>query len=270
MIVNNKIFFTGGKGFIGKEVIPLLRKDGYEVVAPSSSELNLTDNTSVRKYFDEHGFDYHAIVHAAVIGGRRITEDGLITYLDNMRIFENIFAYYKYVDRFINIDSGASLFDSGQIPLDPYGFSKYCAARSVRTIKHGINLKLFGCFGIQEDDHRFITTAIKNYINKKPIIIFQDKLMDFMYVKDFYKILKYSLECAPHLLGARPHMLHCTYDRKFHLSDIAEMINDLDRHKVPIIIESKERGEPYCGNFSIDLNYIGLDQGIYEIYESLC
>jgi len=116
---NNKIFFTGGNGFIGKEVIPLLRKDGYKVVAPSSSELNLTDNTSVRKYFDEHGFDYHAIVHAAVIGGRRITEDGLITYLDNMRIFENIFAYYKYVDRFINIDSGASLFDSGQIPLDP-------------------------------------------------------------------------------------------------------------------------------------------------------
>lgn len=267
---SKKIFFTGGGGFIGKEVIPLLRKDGYEVVAPSSSELNFTDNNSVIKYFNEHGFNYHAIIHAAVIGGRRTTKDGLITYLDNMRIFENIFAYYKYVDRFINIDSGASLFDSGNIPLDPYGFSKYCSARSVGSIERGINLKLFGCFGIHEDDHRFITTAIKNYINKEPIIIFQDKLMDFMYVKDFYKILKYSLECGPYLLQARPHMIHCSYDRKFYLSDIAEMINDLNSYTVPINIESKEKGEPYCGKFSIDLNYIGLDQGIREIYESLC
>ena len=91
-----------------------------------------------------------------------------------------------------------------------------------------------------------------------------------MYVKDFYKILKYSLECGPHLIQARPHMLHCTYDRKFYLSDIAEMINDLDRYDVPIIIESKEKGMPYCGKYSIDLDYIGLDRGIQEIYESLC
>ena len=269
-MISKKIFFTGGNGFIGKEVIPLLRKDGYEVVAPKSSELNLIDNNLVRQYFDVNGFKYDAIIHAAVLGGRRITQDGLITYLDNMRMFENIFAYSKYVDRFINIDSGASLFDSGEIPLDPYGFSKYCAARSVKNVENGINLKLFGCFGIHEDDHRFITTAIKNYINKEPITILQDKLMDFIYVKDFYKILKYSLECGPYLIQARPDMLHCTYDRKFYLSDIAEMINDLDRYDVPIIVKSKENGMPYCGKFSIDLDYIGLDQGIQEIYESLC
>ena len=268
-MTNKKIFFTGGGGFIGKEVIPLLIGDGYEVTAPSSSELNLTDNKSIKEYFDKNGFDYGAIIHAAVVGGRRIKGDNLITYLDNMRMFENVFAYSKYVDRFINIDSGASLYGTDQIPLSPYGFSKYCSARSVDNINNGINLKVFGCFGTHEDDHRFITTAIKNYINREPITIFQDKMMDFFYVKDFYKVLKYSLECCPHLIQARPKMLHCTYDRKYYLSDIVEIINSLNTYRVPTILESVERGEPYCGNFSIDLNYIGLEQGIIDLYESL-
>lgn len=265
----NRIFFTGGNGFIGKEVIPLLKKDGYDVVSPSSKELNLTDHQSVKEYFNRNGFDYHAIVHAAVIGGRRIKKDNFITYLDNMRIFENIFSYSKYTDRFINIDSGASFFDSGDIPTDPYGFSKYCAARSVNDFERGINLKVFGCFGVHEDDHRFIKTAIKNYIQKKPITIFKDKLMDFFYVKDFYKILKYSLEAAPGLIMARPKNINCVYDRKYYLSDIAEIINGLDSHEVPIVIEDDKRDQPYCGSFSIDLNYIGLEQGLMDLYESI-
>ena len=33
------------------------------------------------------------------LGGRRIKQDGLITYFDNMRMFENIFAYSKYVSK---------------------------------------------------------------------------------------------------------------------------------------------------------------------------
>ena len=36
---NLKILFTGGKGFIGREIIPLFRKDGYEVVDPSSKTI---------------------------------------------------------------------------------------------------------------------------------------------------------------------------------------------------------------------------------------
>ena len=263
-----KIFFTGGGGFVGREIIPLLKKNGHKVIAPRSRELNLLDSDAVNDFVKGQEFD--AIIHSAIYGGRRCKKDDLDDYYNNIRMFENVFRYVKDVDRFINFDSGASLFDSGDIPLDPYGFSKYCAARSVTNVENGINLKLFGCFGIREDDHRFITTAIKNYINKEPITIFQDKLMDFMYVKDFYKILKYSLECGPHLIQARPDMIHCTYDRKFYLSDIAEMINDLDRYDVPIIIESKEKGMPYCGKYSIDLDYIGLDRGIREIYESLC
>ena len=49
---NLKILFTGGKGFIGREIIPLFRKDGYEVVDPSSKELNLLDSDAVKKFIE--------------------------------------------------------------------------------------------------------------------------------------------------------------------------------------------------------------------------
>lgn len=81
-----------------------------------------------------------------------------------------------------------------------------------------------------------------------------------------YKVLKYSLEVSPEI---QPKNLNCVYDRKYYLSDIAEMVNGLDSHRVPIIIKQDGEGSPYCGSFSIDLNYIGLEQGIVDLYESI-
>jgi len=265
-----KIFFTGGNGFVGKEIIPLLKEDGYTVIAPSSSQLDLKNHQSVNEYFDSNGFDYYAIVHAAVLGGSRLKEDDSDVYYDNMKMFENIFSYASNVDRFINFDSGASLYGDDDIPTTPYGFSKYCSARSVNDFEKGTNLKIFGCFGIKEKESRFISTAIKNYIKRKPITIFQDKLMDFFYVNDLYKILKYSLESFPGMIVTRPKNINCVYDRKYYLSDIAEIINGLGEYEVPIIIEDGNRGKPYCGSFTIDLNYIGLEQGLVDLYEYFC
>ena len=51
-------------------------------------------------------------------------------------------------------------------------------SRSTEEHSGGTNLKIYGCFGVLEDDHRFLKTAIKNYKNKEPITIFQDKLFD--------------------------------------------------------------------------------------------
>lgn len=269
MKLTKKIFFTGGNSNVGKGVIPLLERDGYKVVAPSSKELNLIDNRSVREYFDKNGFEYDAIVHAAVLGGRRFKKDDLLIYFDNMRMFENIFSYSYKVDRFIHFNSGASLYGSGLIPNDPYGFSKYCMARSTYDNVGGINLNIFASFGPDDNDQRFLTTAIQNYIKKEPIVIFQDKLFDFFYVKDLYKILKYSLDSSHYHIGIMPKDLDCVYDRKYYLSDIAEMINGLGDYKVPIIIQNEEVGKPYCGSFGIDLNYIGLEGGLIDLYESL-
>lgn len=258
-----KILFTGGNGFIGKEIIPLLINDGYDVYAPTSKELNLIDNLSVKKYFDENGFDYDVIIHSAVVGGRRWKTDGYSVFFDNLKMFENISLYSNKVSKFINFDSGASLFGSQFIPSSPYGFAKYCIAKNVFNFDNGINLKIFGCFGIYEQKTRFFATNIKNYIDKKPMVIFKNRLMDFIYVKDLYKILKYVLE-NDNLIDKN---IDCVYKEKYSLKNIAEFINYLDKHKVPIVIENDDMDFSYCGKLSVDLNFIGLQKGMSDYYK---
>ena len=57
-----KVLFTGGSGFIGRNVIPILREK-YEVITPTRSELNLLDTNEVEKYIVNGKFD--VIIHSA-------------------------------------------------------------------------------------------------------------------------------------------------------------------------------------------------------------
>ena len=259
---NLKILFTGGKGFIGREIIPLFRKDGYEVVDPSSKELNLLDSDAVKKFIENDNFDI--IIHAAMCSGtgRYGKPDGLEVLYKNMRMFENVFRYVNEVDSFVNFDSVASLFNTSQIPESAYGFSKYCIARSVDKEVNGINVRLYGCFGSSEDPNRFLAINIKNYINKKPIKIFKNRQMDFMYVKDIYKNTLYAIE-------NNIKDINCVYEEKKYLTDIADVVNNLNDHSVDIIVENEGFDPPYSTTSKlIDVEYIGLEQGIRECYEN--
>ena len=42
--MGNKVLFLGGSGFIGREVLPLMKLNGYDVDYPGSNELNLLDD----------------------------------------------------------------------------------------------------------------------------------------------------------------------------------------------------------------------------------
>ena len=44
-----KILFTGGTGFLGRNLIPLLSKK-YHIFAPGRKELNLTDIKTLESY----------------------------------------------------------------------------------------------------------------------------------------------------------------------------------------------------------------------------
>jgi dTDP-4-dehydrorhamnose reductase len=57
-----KVLVTGGRGFVGSNLVHVLRED--EVLAPSHAELDLEDRAATDAYVREHAPD--AIVHAAI------------------------------------------------------------------------------------------------------------------------------------------------------------------------------------------------------------
>lgn len=271
-----KILFTGGNGFIGRQIIPLLETEGWEIVRPRSHQVRLEIASEVDSLFN--GERYYAIIHGAIVGGRREIEDGPTVFYKNMMMFENIFKHVESTQLFINLDSGASYGrpapveqpspqDFGKVvPADNYGFSKYCIAKRVLNHSKGINLRVFGCFGPYEEASRFFNTNVNNYINKRNIEIFKDRKMDFIYANDLYKIISYFLSMGKKSLV---NDINCVYKEKYYLSEIAGMINNLSDHKVEIIKQGNYEEYPYCGypNSIECIEYDGLEKGIRDCYD---
>lgn len=271
-----KILFTGGNGFIGRQIVPLLEQEGWEIVRPRSHQVRLEVTSEVDSLFNNQRYD--AIIHGAIVGGRREIEDGPSVFYTNMNMFENVFRHIDNTNLFINLDSGASYGrpsiieepspeNFGQvIPEDKYGFSKYCIAKRVLDNPKSVNLRIFGCFGPYEESNRFFNTNINNYINKKDIQIFKDRKIDFIYANDLYKIISYFLKMGSETLVRD---INCVYNKKYYLSEIAEMINNLDTHKVNIIKQGSYTEYPYCGspNNINCIEYDGLEKGISDCYE---
>ena len=61
------LFITGGRGGIGSAICKRFSEAGAEVVAPSSSELNLSSEASVISFFERHSISPDIVIHSAGI-----------------------------------------------------------------------------------------------------------------------------------------------------------------------------------------------------------
>ena len=59
------VFLTGGRGDIGAAIYKKFMQSGCDVVAPSSSDLNLADSTAIKKFFSNDMKLYDVFVHCA-------------------------------------------------------------------------------------------------------------------------------------------------------------------------------------------------------------
>ena len=58
-----KVLFTGGTGFVGKNVIPFLKDDNIEIIAPTRAELNLFDYEDVKNFVTNNRIQ--VVIHSA-------------------------------------------------------------------------------------------------------------------------------------------------------------------------------------------------------------
>jgi len=256
-----KILITGGNGYVGGSLYNGLL-DEFDVTKISRSDFDLRDISSMFTFFENKYFD--VIINCASDGGSRLKEDGWDVLVNNIGIFYNLIHCSDHFGKLINFGSGASVYDF----LNPYGLSKLVIEKTISTHPKLYNINIFAVFDENELDGRFIKTSIRNYMNNEPIEIFKNKRMDFIYMPDFISIIKYYI-----LNDNPPKEIDCTYSETKTLVDIADMINDLGDHKVNVL-RTGYAAPHYCENYHgtytpINLNYIGLEQGIKNVYNSL-
>jgi hypothetical protein len=96
------------------------------------------------------------------------------------------------------------------------------------------------------------------------MIIHQDKFMDFFYIKDLISLVDYYINN-----DNISKQIDCSYIGLYKLSEIANMINELDEHKVDICIENEGMTLSYYGIANVLIDFIGLKEGIKETYNKL-
>jgi len=252
-----RILITGTNGYVGKSLYNAL-KDKYNVTAITRNECDLNNSESINLFFKDKTFD--VIIHCAVKGGSRLQQDDWSVLDTNLSMYYNLYSNKDKFKKLIHFGSGAEL----HMSEEPYGYSKKVIGESVLHNDGFYNLRIFGVFDENELNTRFIKGNIKRYINNEPILIHQNKTMDFIYMQDLIKIVEYYID------NDGPKELNCNYNCITTLNDIATIINKLSNYKVSINIVDKEKDKPYVGGFKdIGIEFIGLEQGIKEVYNKL-
>lgn len=249
-----KILLTGSTGFIGSNLLKGLHQT-YDMLAPSSRELNLLDQCAVSFFFRKHAFD--AVIHCATWNPKSNPHKDWNTILEkNLRMYFNLAREKDRYGKLICLGTGADcsrphcppLFNEdvfeAHIPEDAYGFSKYVMTQHIAYHSKSYNLRLFGVFGQGEDwRFRFISNAICSAMYDLPISIMQDVRFDYLYVNDLVNIVNWFLLHDPKMKTYNV----CT-GRTYLLSELAKIILEVLGKDLHIDIALNGQGAEYSGD----------------------
>ena len=194
------ILITGANGFLGRELVEYYSQTHHRVIAAPRHIVDFADTNAVANFFASHHIDF--VWHTAVNYGSTLK-----SFTANMNMFYNLKKHSGKYKMMVSFGSGAAFNRATDIeeakeedillgyPDDHYGLAKNIIAREILAHNGNIiNLRLFGCFGKHEKDTRLISSAIMHTSVPRPIVIDQNKKMDFCYVGDVIKVLDFILE----------------------------------------------------------------------------
>ena len=197
-----RVCVLGSTGFVGRNLLK-----GTDWVGISRQQLDLTNQSEVERYFNEHQYD--VVIHCAVVGGSRLkSDDGNVTHT-NIIMFENVARIFR--GKLIYFSSGAAL--RGDPPTDPYGLSKWLIDRRIETIHDAYSLRIWGCYGDGELPTRFSAVCKR----EGHVIIDKDRYFDFIDIKDVKCVVMQYVNDATHVKS-----YDLVYEKKLLLSQWAE------------------------------------------------
>jgi GDP-L-fucose synthase len=265
------ILVTGANGFIGSNIIKSLSNNTrFKFFNGNRNTINLYSIDNIKQYLKENKID--TIIHCAIEGGSRLKKDDANNFYNNILIFENLYSCRNLINKFINTASGAE-FDRNldinlkkeeeifqNVPRDYYGLSKNIISQKTAKTGRFYNLRIFACFDENELDTRFIKSSIIKSLKSESIIIHEDKVMDFFYLKDLITVVEHAL-----LFDLSHKDINLSYKTKYKLSEIARKIIKQNNSKSEIIIQNKN-GLNYNGDFNklytLPIHLQGFETGL--------
>lgn len=207
VITIKKLLMTGGTGFIGKNLKPILLQR-YEVVSPGRGELDLKDHRAVEAYLERGGFD--TVFHCANPTPAKNKLDRPEDLLESsLRMFINLSRCRGLYRRMIYLGSGAQYDKTMDItnvsekdryrsvPKDAYGLAKLYMDEIAGGSENIYDLCVFGIYGPWDHSSKFITHCIRCCLNHQPITIRQDCRFDYLQVSDLADMVTWMIEHTP-------------------------------------------------------------------------
>jgi len=277
-MIKYNVVITGGSGFIGssiKKMLPPKLGEEWILHFPTSSEMNLLEEKSVKEYFNSLNTPPVLTIHCAGVTPQNWAEQEPGTMFKNVLMFEHIMKYSMFV---INFSSGA-VFDRGKsisreehpwlpIPKDEYGLSKLIMERCEEDVIH---LRAWGIFGPDEKESRMIKRNILRYKEREKIEIYKDAKIDYFSVYDLVELLTFLIEESHYEVF--PSLVDLKYVKYTTLSELSRVINGLSTYKVPVKVLENGWGKSYYGDDSVetlvDIDFLGLEKSIQKMYKEM-
>ncbi len=275
-----KLLLTGGSGFIGQTLQDLLR-EGYTVKAPSSSVLDVTDESAVAQYIKTHHITH--VIHAATVhAARRAAREDELS--QNLKMFYALANCAGDLDRILYFGSGAEFDkrfaidgakeeDFGQtVPtLNDYSLSKFAMNQLKDQYQNIYNLRLFGLYGKYENKEAcFVSHLCRCVQQQVEMTIRQDCVFDFLYAEDLLQPLLYLLQGTP-----RYRDYNLCSGAPVRLSQIAMTLQEVTGSQLPITCLQEGEGLCYTGSnrrikAEVDWQITPHREGLLRFYRDYC
>ena len=260
------ILITGDSGFIGKNLVEYLsKKEEYNVLAPSHSELELLDEEAVDSFFENNKID--VVIHTANFGGKRNQKEFIDVQEKNIKMFSNLSKNSSKFGKMIFLGSGAeydkrndinkvSESDFGEsVPVDDYGKAKFECSKIIQDMDNVVNLRLFGVFGKYEDyEIRFISNIICRVIFDLPVEVNQNMFLDYVYTKDLCKVIEFFVEN-----NVKDKFYNVGNGQHVDLLTIAEKIKQVSGKSFEILVKKEGMNKEYTCDNSRLIEELGKD-----------
>ncbi|ATH06697.1 GDP-fucose synthetase [Halobacteriovorax marinus] len=157
---NQKVLVLGGRGLVGSAIIRELKKRGFDsILSPTSRELNLLEQSDVRKYFKENSPDI-VILAAAKVGGIIANNTYRADFIfENLGIQQNVFeaSFNEKIDKLLFLGSSCIypkncpqpmkeehlLTDSLEQTNEPYAIAKIAGLKMAESFNRQYGTKYY-------------------------------------------------------------------------------------------------------------------------------